>query len=110
MEPDLLNADPDPDPAFQGYPDPDPSFLKRERPAQKNELINFLLFLWVNFVPLDPDPDSQHWIHRFPWRQQHISHRFINFWEKCTKIGHPSVLLKKQAVYINLYAYNYIEE
>jgi hypothetical protein len=52
VEPDLLNADPDPGPAFQVNPDPNPSFLKRERPAsQKNELINFLLFLWVNLSP-----------------------------------------------------------
>jgi hypothetical protein len=43
VEPDLLNADPDPDPAFQVNPDLDPSFLKRERPSRQkmNELTFF---------------------------------------------------------------------
>jgi hypothetical protein len=35
-----------------------PSALKREHPAlQKLKFINFFLFLWVIFTPLDPDPD-----------------------------------------------------
>ncbi len=54
-----------------------PSALKREHPAlQKMKFINFFLFLWVTFpscirnsnpdpdprTPLNPDPDSQHYI------------------------------------------------
>jgi hypothetical protein len=36
---------------------PKPSALKREHPALQN--MKFLNFLWVIFVLLDPDPDSE---------------------------------------------------
>jgi hypothetical protein len=37
-----------------------PSALKREQPVLKNiKILDFLLFLWVIFALLDPDPDPK---------------------------------------------------
>jgi hypothetical protein len=79
VDPGSLN--PDPDPTFQvnqaririqAFDDRKlenkyswklfwPSALKREHPElQKMKFMNCFLFFWVNFAPLYPDPDSQH--------------------------------------------------
>jgi hypothetical protein len=37
-----------------------PSALKREHPAlQNNKFLIFFLFLWIIFVPQDPNPDPK---------------------------------------------------